>query len=214
MSNKSASNTRASILPNLPNIATQEIATRLNSFKSSLKTQASAAIVQRHILSGTCYIVDDHGYFKIRQRIAEKYAIHPNAIVMVGSAKLGFSIKPSRRYGHFGEQSDIDLAIVDDKLFDQVWKAVNGYALEKRYWPQQNEFCNSLLAGWIRPDLLPPSSHFKFCNEWWTFFNALSAEKLIGPFPVRAGLYRDIQFLQSYQEICVKQCQEESDSTP
>ena len=68
-----------------------------------------------------------------RFQIAES----PLEVIVVGSAKLGFSISEKRipgrsplpRYREFDEvESDIDLAIVSQKLFFDVWRDLGTYA--------------------------------------------------------------------------------------
>jgi hypothetical protein len=44
--------------------------------------------------------------------------------VVVGSAKLGFSIVPDKRYRAFGETSDIDVVLCSSALFDLFWEDV------------------------------------------------------------------------------------------
>jgi hypothetical protein len=44
-------------------------------------------------------------YYSLKAAVAEQFQIHPNEIIVVGSAKLGFSIAPTKRYRAFGETS-------------------------------------------------------------------------------------------------------------
>jgi hypothetical protein len=69
-------------------------------------------------------------------------------------------------------------------------------------------FRDSLFQGWIRPDQLPPEASFSFSKEWWEYFRTLTAAASFGPYKIRGALYRDREFLEAYQGVAVKLCQE------
>ena len=123
---------------------------------------------------------------------------------MVGSAKLGFSIAPTQRYRPFGEESDIDLAVVSSQLFDTFAQATFDYWRHTPYWPQYQTCVKYMFRGWIRPDLLPPALAQR--KRWWEFFQALTAEGTFGTYQIRAGLYKSWHYLDSYHSICIADC--------
>ena len=45
-------------------------------------------------------------------------------VLIVGSAKTGFSLDPDRYFVPFQEASDIDIAVVHEGLFDDVWRTM------------------------------------------------------------------------------------------
>lgn len=84
-------------------------------------------------------------YFKIKintywkeynLKIAQVLGIHLNDIYIIGSGKIGFSIKPENEGRVFDgkfektnlvkDKSDIDIAIVNTKLFDYIQKILIG----------------------------------------------------------------------------------------
>src|ERR1700686_4470077 len=85
-------------------MATMEQLTR---FRSELLVRQPRDMCRRFLIFGSCVHLDDDRYYSLKSVIAEKFAIHPNEIIVVGSAKLGFSIVPTKRYRHFGETSDL-----------------------------------------------------------------------------------------------------------
>lgn len=128
---------------------------------------------------------------------------------MVGSCKLGFSIAPNKRYRHFGESSDVDIVVVSESLFDNLWEKLHYYADHGGYWERLQEFKNYLFNGWIRPDKLPPSNSFEMASEWWEFFNELSRSGAYSSFKVRGAIYKNWYFLESYQLRSVSACKDE-----
>ena len=101
---------------NLPNLLAENGQQRISKFRSDLLELEIGPLVQRHITTGPSFLLDDDRYHLLRARVATEFALHPNEVLMVGSAKLGFSIVRKQRYRPFGEESDIDLAVVSSQL--------------------------------------------------------------------------------------------------
>ena len=189
---------------NLPDLLAENGQERISKFRSDLLELEIGPLVQRHITTGPCFLLDDDRYHLLRARVAEEFALHPNEVLMVGSAKLGFSIVPKQRYRPFGEESDIDLAVVSSQLFDIFAEATFNYWRHSRYWPKYETCVKYMFRGWIRPDLLPPAlAHGK---RWWEFFRGLTAEGMFGTYQIRAGLYKSWHHLDSYHSICIAEC--------
>ena len=177
-------------------------------FQQALVAESDdATIVERFLLHGHCYALDESAHYEIMRRIAQEFGINVSQeMFIVGSAKLGFSISPTQRWKHFDDESDVDIAIVSHQLFQAVWHEVYDYTLSGAYWPDRNKFQKKFLQGWIRPDLLPNSPTFDFVERWWDFFRSLKAEQLAGPYKIAAALYHDLEFLKKYQASAVAAC--------
>lgn len=178
----------------------------MEEFQSDLKKLDSLQIVRKHVFNGSCHILNNSEYSQLKEEVCEQFDIEFNDVLVVGSGKLGFSIKPQRRYGNFNNESDIDLAVVSTVLFQKIWKEAYLYQKSGAYWPKSEDFFRYLSVGWIRPDKLPSSDYFTFTGQWWDFFNKLTTSEKYGPYKIRGGLYQSWFFLQEYQKICVEQC--------
>lgn len=177
-------------------------------FRTDLATARPRDLCRRFLIFGSCALLDDDRYFSLKAAIAEKFSIHPNEIIVVGSAKLGFSIAPEKRYRPFGDTSDIDVAVVSPQLFDFVWYEVLGHLESATSWRSRDDFARYFVRGWIRPDKLPPGPTFKFTNDWFDFFRELSNSREYGDIKVAGAIYRDWNFLERYQESCIVKCKE------
>jgi hypothetical protein len=184
------------------------VAERMDRFRADLEALDTQAIVRKHIILGDCYILEDEEHFTLREEVARHFGLSSGEIVIVGSAKTGFSIAPHQRYKPFDDTSDVDLALVSGELFDGVWKAAYVYANSVGIWPDLTKFSEYLFRGWVRPDLLPRSEGFPIRTDWWEFFGALTRSEKYGPFKIRAGLYKSWFFLETYQSETVKLCQQ------
>jgi predicted nucleotidyltransferase len=162
-----------------------------------------------HITFGDSYILDQDQHFELKAEVAEHFEIHPSEVLVVGSGKMGFSIARGKRYRPFCDESDIDVAIISDRLFDKIWEQVFEYWAEAGYWHQEDAFKKYLFRGWVRPDKLPPSDRFEIRRDWWEFFRELTRREAYGPYKVAAGLYKSWHFFEAYQSICVKECRQD-----
>lgn len=181
---------------------------RVNDFRADLRRLEMGVMVQKYLTYGSCALFTSDTYFELKRQVADQFGLHPSEVLVVGSAKLGFSIAPTKRYTHFNDQSDIDVALVAPHLFEQIWAEVYEYKQSGAYWDRFNSFCQYLFEGWIRPDKLPPSSRFSRAMEWWEYFRVLTNSAKFGPFKIRAGLYKSWRFLEGYQQQCVAECKQ------
>lgn len=181
----------------------------IQSFKSELSKYSASELVQKRLIFGDCYMLNNEQYFSLRLLIAKQFKVHPNEVLVVGSAKLGFSIAPQKKFRPFGEKSDIDVVIVSDSLFSSVWSSVYSIWIDKVIWEAEHDFKKYLFRGWIRPDKLPPSTKFTFAKDWWEFFREITSSSEFGPYKISGALYKSWDFLESYQHFAVQYCKDE-----
>lgn len=182
-----------------------DIKKRLFEFKNALSEKSTDYIVRRYTTFGRPYVIDEDFYFDLKSEIGDHFRIHPSEIVMVGSAKLGFSIKSGkRRFQPFGENSDIDIAIISPNLFDRIWLETLIYSESKDIWEKKEKFQEYLFQGWIRPDMLPPYKSSTTRREWWDFFTKLTQK--YDTYTIRGGLYKSWYHFELYQSRAVNSC--------
>jgi len=186
-----------------------EIACRVDRFKLETASSDPRVIARRFVETGPCFLLDESHAFELRNAIADRFAVNPNEVLVVGSAKLGFSIAPYKRFRPFCDESDIDIAIVSPNLFANVWRSVYEFWWDGGYWERFDDFVKYLFQGWVRPDKLPPANRFDYCRKWWEFFRELTAGGRFGPFAIRAGLYKSWAFLESYYCRSIRDCKKE-----
>ena len=181
----------------------------LNGFKAFLGANSASDTFRRYILHPDCQIIDSGKSYNLKNKICDKFQIGFDNVFIVGSCKLGFSIKPARRVEFFNDESDIDVAIVSPILFEKIWKSAMEYKYSRADWPTKNNFFKYLSAGWIRPDKFPPSVNFAFSSDWWEFFTAMTNSGEYGDYKIAAGIYYSSFFLEKYQIACLEQCASE-----
>jgi hypothetical protein len=150
----------------------------LKNFKFDCRTLETDVVVQKHLIDGSCYFFDlyyeDTEEFDFKKAISSSLNVHIRDIAVIGSGKLGFSIKPDEYIPGFYQfktfdydfdldenkkKSDLDVAIVSNQLFDHQLKNLYEHTdcyINTIFPPKKrNQFAKYVLKGWIRPDKLP-----------------------------------------------------------
>jgi hypothetical protein len=187
----------------------EQVASLVAEFQADLKKMSDGDVVHKHILTGMPVVVPDHAYFEIRRRTAHAFAVCPSEILIVGSCRTGFSIKDGQTYKPARPDSDIDVTIVSERLFQEYWEAVFRFANSSYEYRQSNQykiFSQDLARGWIMPRGLPRMQSFSKWNDWFLHFDELGRQRLHGSEPrnINGKLYRSWISLQTYQEILVR----------
>ncbi|MED4534737.1 MAG: hypothetical protein RR523_15415 [Cetobacterium sp.] len=177
---------------------------------SSTTSMDRNLFIRKYFFHGIPYVFKDNEtkYFDFRNKISEHFQINFHEVFIVGSAKFGFSyIKKTP----FNYESDIDVVLVNEQLFDYYYEKICDYQYEldrnkktitleekKKY----EKFLGYLVKGWMRPDLLPLSFQVDLLkNEWFNFFQSISYGKsVVGNYKVAGGLYKNYTYLEKYYQ--------------
>jgi hypothetical protein len=176
-------------------------------FRRRLKTDDADTMVRRYLIHGSSFALSDDLFFELKAEVASHFKVHTSNVIMVGSGKLGFSLAPTQRFRPFRDDSDIDLTIISEMLFDQIWSEVFRFSSSGAYWPDESKFKGYLFRGWIRPDQLPPARNFSIRNDWWEFFRELTNSGRYGRgHKINAGLFKNWHFFEAYQTKTFADC--------
>ncbi len=180
---------------------------RPNDLERILEEKPVTDLVQEYLFDGIPYCFKDspEQYNLFRKTICNKFNIHPQNFTVVGSAKIGFSLSPDKYGKPFSDSSDIDVVLVSEELFQNLWiqlleyKRTASYRFSNQYVKKRFEdFQHILFFGSIRLDMI--SEDFPFAKEWWEFFNNLSIDRRFGPRRIRAMIFKSWKHVSYYYE--------------
>ena len=101
----------------------------IDEFRQDLRNESmsDADVLNKYILCDNPVIFRDNVglYSKLKTTIAGHFSVDITSLHMVGSAKLGFSVAPHQLWKPFGEDSDIDIVIISEVLFDGFWQRLS-----------------------------------------------------------------------------------------
>lgn len=187
----------------------ERIDQNIASFRRDISREDDKTLVDRYYYSTSGPVLTNEHQAKLRREISDKLSVSIRDVLLVGSAKLGFTLrhKPGRPpLSHFGDGSDIDVAIVSAPLFTQYWEATFSYWAQRGDWTRADEFKRYLFRGWLRPDKLPSDPDFPVADEWFEFFPLLQASGEFGGYKVAAGIYLNEHFWEEYVCSSLSDC--------
>jgi hypothetical protein len=91
-----------------------------------------------------------------RDEIASQLGVSHGDIRIVGSGRLGFSMKPWKNLARFTDTSDIDVVIVSSDAFDELWLSLLQAAYPRQPMTEKlggwlKDRRNEVYTGWITP---------------------------------------------------------------
>lgn len=162
-----------------------------------------------HVFAG-----DRAAYVEWRSILAESLDVDAHDVVIVGSAALGVSIAPGRRFRAFGDGSDIDVGIISSRHFEAAWHFFRNltpagiYALPRRTQASFREHApRDVYHGVIATERFLP--HLPFGPKWTRGLARMAQRDPTRDRDVNARLYRDVESLRSYQVRSLRQAREE-----
>lgn len=176
----------------------------INNLVNEIRTKPLFKIVHEFMFEGNpiCFKGDKIVINDLKYELGKGFFIHPKAIEIVGSAKLGFSLNPNKLGKKFNKYSDIDIVIISEQLFDRAWHEIlkkdlyDYYDLTEKDGLLISECYKNISEGFIRPDKLPTS--LQFSRKWWAIFSQLSKSKNYEHRKIRGRLFKDWLFAEKY----------------
>lgn len=182
-----------------------------SAFKADLLALDDSTLLDRHFYTGGAAMLNTAQSASLRRDIARKFDVPMRDVVIVGSAKLGFTLvaKAGRPpFSPFGDESDIDVAIISERLYLKYWRSTFAHWQQSGDWTRIETFKKYLFRGWLRPDLLPATPDFPEREEWWNFLLDLQNTGSYGPYKIRTGVYYDEHFWESYAKSAFQGCRD------
>lgn len=193
------------------------VSDQIVNFRNDCISEPEDIVVQKHLVDGSSYFFENifqekDEEFNFKKDLANSLDVHIRDIAIVGSGKLGFSIKPDKdklEYYPFktfdfdynlndeNEKSDLDVAIISSSLFDRQLKEIyehTGFYTSKEFQGKTKKtFAYYILKGWLNPIAIP--EEYKITDEV-----NLVQEKYINKYkrPVNIGIYKSWYFFENY----------------
>ena len=156
-------------------------------------------------------------YVHFREYFAAAFGVTPDSVCVVGSGAVGFSMGPDNFPRDFQPDSDIDVVVVSEALFDNAWSVLRAWGHPRRTslfateadWMSDRK--DEVFWGWMSPDYLrfPRLRYFKqllplrdFRTLWFDTFQAVGLEFVgtdIAGRDINGRLYRSWDHFRGYQ---------------
>ena len=151
-------------------------------------------------------IVDKMDHFK--EIVSTLLSVNFHNVQIVGSAKVGYSLSPSKLFSPFHDEcpdkpsSDIDIAIISEQLYKRFWDELRGAKKIRYKQAYYNHLTESIFRGYINEkDLMKVDG---LCDEWESLIrpiNVVLQDTLGFVHPITYRVYRSWEDLEEYQLI-------------
>ena len=146
---------------------------------------------------------DRAAYISWKKELAAGLNVDPYGVILVGSACTGFSLNPTKNFRDFHAKSDLDVAVVSDRHFDEAWRFLRDIGVQIHKLPQASKRAvNSHRAGHVFDGVIATDQfveHLPFGKAWVPVLEAMTLAEPANGRPVKVRLYRDLFALRSYQ---------------
>lgn len=98
----------------------------------------------------------------LKEILNDKLGVAYHNVLMVGSGKIGYSLSPFKKFKAFDEDSDIDIAIISLKMFNELWAKIRLASTEEHIF--YNSITSSIFRGFINEKHF---SNIAFARQYW-----------------------------------------------
>ncbi len=156
---------------------------------------------------------DARAYLDWRMKLASALEIDPRDMLIIGSAAVGVSLSPQKRFKSFGASSDIDVAVISIHHFDVSWRYLRNLGAAYHALPKKTKIAvnshraNYVFSGTIATDRILP--YLPFGRVWMEALSKASRESPAEGRSVNIRLYRDSDSLRSYHSAGIRDLQQQ-----
>jgi len=165
----------------------------VSEFKNLLVQRPLEEVVKTYVFGGVPFVFANQpsAMDTLKQHLHDCLGVAAENIKVIGSAKIGFSLSPDNFPRNFTRRSDIDVLLVDDAIFDMVWKTLLAWHYPRRFvldgvdWDWVKRRRDEVYWGWLDPSkihytgLSLPASLVPMRDlsaKWFGAFRSLKAD--------------------------------------
>ncbi len=190
-------------------------------FKELLLTQPLDEVAKSQVFAGMPYAFSKQpeAMQLMRKHLTAHLGIAPEDIVIIGSAQVGFSLSPDNFPRAFTKDCDIDVLLVDAKMFDEIWNTLLAWHYPRRFWLDGMDWDwakrrkDEIYWGWVEPSEI----HYRGLSfpdvlrsmrdlsaNWFNAFKSLGRYPEFMNRDVNGRLYRTWDHALAYQMASLK----------
>jgi hypothetical protein len=166
--------------------------------------------VSHHVIDRVPAVFDDRqSYIDWKKTMGEGLQVDPYGVILVGSACTGFSLSPQKNFRAFHARSDLDVAVISDRYFDEAWRYLRDLGSNIHKLPAASKRAvNSHRSGHVFDGVIATDQFVQFLPFGKTWVPVLEHASTSAPADgrdVKVRLYRDLFALRSYQRRGVEE---------
>jgi hypothetical protein len=182
-------------------------------FSEMLDSRDHTKIVEELLIAGVPFAFRDSpaDYDALRTTLGAALHLSADAMTVVGSGRIGFSLSPEKYGAPFLPKSDLDVVVVSAELFDIAWFDL--LRLGRKYFSLERNIQSWIDAhreshiffGFIVPDRLPGA--VTISPTWFRTFKGLARNPSLAGRDVNGRLYRTWDHVHVHQLYSLRKIQ-------
>jgi hypothetical protein len=183
-------------------------------FSELLDSSDHAKIVKELLVDGIPFAFRDSpaDYNILRATLGTALRLSSDAMTVIGSGRIGFSLSPEKYGEPFSPKSDLDVVVVSAELFDIAWFDL--LRLGRKYFSLQKAVQSwidthkesHIFWGFILPDRLPGAVGIS--PIWFRTFKGLARNPSLAGRDVNGRLYRTWDHVHVHQLYTLRKIQQ------
>lgn len=173
-------------------------------FLTDLKERPVSVVISKWLIDRTPHIFYGKRQLCIlwKEKLSERLGIDSHAMCIIGSAGLGFSLNPNKKFKPFDNLSDVDVAIISNYYFEQSWHTLRNigsslYLLDYKQKASIRDHVQRLIYwGTIAIDRI--ITIFPFGKLWMKSLSDMARIEPMEDRKINIRLYKDFESLRSY----------------
>lgn len=181
----------------------------VNTIKVGLSQLDASTFTSLHILDRIPALFESrHEYAVWRAKVAKGLGVDPLNLLIVGSTSVGISLSPNpaKFMKPFHNESDVDLAVVSARHFDEAWRWLRNLGPVESLHATAKDTAD--LLKWHRRSLVFDGtiatdkllSYLPFGSDWASVLGRAGTLAPTQDRDVKARIYRDFDSLRSYHQ--------------
>jgi hypothetical protein len=173
-------------------------------------------LVREHLFVGVPFVFEKNpsDYELLQTHLSEGLKVPIEAITIVGSRRLGYSLNPSHPGEPMSDTSDVDVLVADEGLFDRLWDLMLKwrYPWHMKHWSEAEQawgmrHLENFIAGYSEPTTIAKArlgfpryrrQLLAFSYAWFSAFKTAGSHSELAAFEFKGRLYRTWRFATRY----------------
>lgn len=137
----------------------------LEDFKARILASAPEELVAEFLNKAEVNVLPDAAAYLLFKALVQQHFPDSDAIFIVGSGNWGYSLNPEKIWTPFHGQSDVDVAVISQTLFERTWEELRiehrtkWYAMRQYQRDQLRRNAENIYAGFACPKWIPDRGH-------------------------------------------------------
>jgi hypothetical protein len=130
-------------------------------FQERIRSTSPTDLASEYFHSDSTYLFADPASYRVYRDLVASFVSPAEAVAIVGSGNWRYSLNPDKEFREFGGHSDVDVAVISETHFQNLWEEMRTnhrmyfYRLDPNRRTRLRRNGENVYAGFISPAWIP-----------------------------------------------------------